>query len=295
MRSAVLPGAEEIVTGQSAAAETDLISVTVEEEAFSGKSAYLQLRVTAMEPKKYALRNTELSAPDEDAYLYGESGGMTGRADGRQILLWNIIASSPDGSLHLSPVDMMEDSDGSAVIWYSGRCEDRLDSAAIRIDCWQGIHGTFSREDRTVSDLRLQEEEGAWLPQRDSMEVTLSAAGETQEFELRQIGESENGKLSLLSGSVSVSPTESYYLFRVKKVSSVLGLRLEDKNGSRIEMYEGQSRAEWDKASDVWFSEQKGFMQAILPENGPYQLILYAKGNQDDVRDRVTVMLVSAG
>lgn len=139
-----LPGAEEMVETELGSVENDLVRLTVEEAAYDGQGALVQLRFAPkVDAAQFALTSDALDAAWENGtYLCEEDGAgaryTLGRSDGRGEIACGAVVtlvSADGGEIYMDSWRGEEREDGSIVLLASGMAEQPLgERVTLRVE-----------------------------------------------------------------------------------------------------------------------------------------------------------------
>lgn len=296
--------AQELVQSELGALSTDLFDMNVEAAMTDGRSVFVQVRLIPKEPEEYVLMQDEYRDPDEEsgAYIFAENerdidgtlGRLIGRADGRKIIKYNVRMKLPWNQL--DGWDIRNNEDGSVTLWFRGSSDEEIKQHhldRLTIECWWGVHGEYSEEDVPEGwDWFLKN----WLPETETMTASLTNMAEKTGVRLEASGESENGILRFIGGSIRFSPLMGYYDLQydheLDEDERLLWMQFVDAQGNPIPDLDGRGSDEYSRETNSLSYTQTGLMQTFeeIPEKLYLELIDRAEG--ETVIDRLEVKLI---
>jgi len=293
--------AKELIESDLGGLSTELFDLRIEEAIMDGRSAFVQVRLTPKNPEEYALLESEYTSEGkysgESEYIFseegidvdGSKGALIGRKDGKKVIRFNVQMMA--ATAFLSEWDIRYNEDGSVTLWMEGDMgydRGRIpEKGPLTVDCWWGVHGEFDRSDAPDTWNWMQK---PWLPQVETVKLQITNNAQRQVFRMEQAGESENGKLSLIKGSIEFSPIKGYYSlsYAYEGVNEDMWLLVgfSDDEGSAIGTLEGREHDEGN------YTEATGAMQTFDPIPGSIYLDVFDMMQDKKLVDRVKVKLV---
>lgn len=301
----LLPGAEQLVESNLGSLSTEYIDLTVESAVWDGRSAFVQVRLAPKNPEEYALLpaeyvyeewKSEFIFSEEGWDFTGVKGEFLGHRDGKKVVRYAVTMSTPDMSLGYW--DVRRNEDGSVTLWMDGSAdsERRRDTNNLTISLGWGVHGEFTRDDAPFS---WNWEMKPWLPENESVSVTMNNAAQKTKVTLEEAGESEQGIIRFLGGEATFTPLKGYcrlsYLITDEAFKGrLLSERFMDAEGNALKSTYSLSRLDYDRTLDLWKYDWEGDMQSFDPIPESLYFYLADIENGEQVIDRVKVRLVPA-
>ncbi len=270
--------AKEFIESDLGSLSTELFDLAIEEAIADGRSAFVQVRLTPKNPEEYALLAAEKVPGDryseaceyifseEGTDLSGAKGELIGRRDGKKVIRFHVQAWA--GLAHLTEWDTKYNEDGSVTLLMEGDAgfegERAQETAQLTVECGWGVHGEFDRDDAPDT---WNWERMPWLPESGEAAAQIHNNAEKTVVMMEAAGESENGKLSLVKGSIEFSPIKGYYslayAFEGLNGDMWLMIGFSDAEGNVIRTLEGR-----EHDAEKW-TEATGAMQTfeVIPES----------------------------
>ena len=293
--------ARELVQSDLGSLSTEYFDAVMEAAVWDGRSAFAQVRLIPKNPEEYALlaasgrsdsrRSGEYIFSEEGIDLDGAHGELIGRKDGKKVVRFYVEMRAGMTLLHEWDAEYNED--GSVTLWMEGDAKYEGKQAAetvqLTMECSWGVHGEFDRDDAPAT---WNWERLPWLPERESAAVEIRSSEEKTTVMLEQAGESENGRLSLIQGSIEFSPIKGYYSLAYAYEGATedmwLLIGFSDAGGNSIRTLNGR-----EHDAESW-TEATGAMQSFdsIPES--MYLDVFDLMQDKKLIDRVEVKLVGA-
>ena len=298
----VLPGAEKLIESDLGGLSTELFDMAVEAAVWDGRSAFVQVRFTPKNPEEYVLMAAEYPDPDEEEYIFseegvdidGSKGELIGRADGRKIIRYNVRMNT---NTVLNFWDVENNEDGSVTVWLEGDAgyEKQSDSTCLTVNCWWGVHGEFSRDDAPAN---WDWENKPWLPESETIKLELTNSAQKATVRLEAAGESENGLLELVEGSIIFTPLKGYYEIKYNYAADegegqMLWAVFVDAEGNRLGTIDESGTTDYSRETVALYREQEGAMQSFDPIPRTLYLAVADWGaDGTEMLDRIEVKLI---
>ncbi len=282
----LLPDAENMVESNLGMMETELVDVRVEAAVYDGRSAFVQLRLTPKNPAEYALLAMEGSDPgvERGEYIFtdgweidGSYRRLVGRLDGKKVIRYDVNAFLSTIRLYFWRIE--ENEDGSMSVWLEGETKDEStrETARLNIRFRWGVHGEFGPEDAPDYWDYLQK---AYLPDEAEMWAEVSKSGDRTKIRLEAAGESENGMLKFIGGSIEFTPLRGYldimYDYEgVDEDESLIVTEFLDAEGGRISSSVSGGTLIYDRRTELWYRTGEGAMQSFDPPPERLYLAIY--------------------
>ncbi len=251
-----LEGAEELVDTGLGTVENELVKMTVEELAFDGRSAVVQLCFTPKQPEKYALGSDMMEFEPMDVYeteTVEEEGGawewerVLRRKDGRQEVNCRANITLTDEAGHEIWIDSWIEGglreDGSIVIQGEGTGEEALSGeVTLQVEPYSIVLEDWDEEKNERPSTRVP---------IDALVVPIERRDVQMEYSLIPQGKLE--RVEIVSAELRLTPLLGYLSVEYKYDSLPdedmgIDFHVYDADGERVAV-QGGSRSE---VGDAW-------------------------------------------